>query len=218
MDHHAPNLKVVARLDAEHGIVLVGGAQFDVAFCLVRKVEVFHRELAVPVSHYDRAVAGLDGAVDNHAVAIEDAGVFHRVAVDVAIERGFGVLDIIFVEIQPLVLIIVGGRWEARSDRRVLQREICRERALYDFDISHEVQMCQGFYANKKKYNGNIGRKRQLRTGQLLRSIMTATGTTRPIIYACSAERQLKFMKVVQVVDKKTRFANQLSKTAVMNK
>ena len=132
MDHHAPNLKVVARLDAKHRTVLVGRAQLYVAIRLVREVEVFHRKLAIPKRHDNRAVASLDSAVNDNAVAIEDAGVFHRVAVDVAIERGLGMLDVIFVEIEALVLIIVGRRRETRPDRRVLQGKVGGKRAFYD--------------------------------------------------------------------------------------
>ena len=138
MDHHAPNLKVVARLDAKHRIVLVGRAQLYVAIRLVREVEVFHRKLAVPKRHDNRAVASLDSAVNDNAVAIEDAGIFHRVAVNIAIERGLGMLDVIFVEIEALVLIIVGRRRETRPDRSVLQSKVGGKRAFYDFDVSHK--------------------------------------------------------------------------------
>ena len=77
MDHHAPNLKVVARLDARHSIVRVCRAQLYVAIRRGRGVEVFHRKLAVPQRHDNLAVASLDSAVNDNAVAIEDAGIFH---------------------------------------------------------------------------------------------------------------------------------------------
>ena len=86
MHHHSPHFEVIPRLDAEHRIVLVGRAQFDIPLTLMREVKVFHRELPIPESHNNLTVMSLHGPVDYHLVAIKDAGILHRVARDIAIE------------------------------------------------------------------------------------------------------------------------------------
>lgn len=80
MDDGAQHFEVVAGFHLKDGIVGIGGFQFDIALAAMCQVEIFHGELSVPEGHHDGTVARLHGTVDNHAVAVENAGILHRVA------------------------------------------------------------------------------------------------------------------------------------------
>ena len=108
VDDYAPHLKVIASLYLEHGIVRIGRSQFNIPLALMRQVEVLDGKLTVPVGHDDGAVMRFHRTVDDDPVTIEDASILHRVTLDVAIERGFWMPDIVAVEVQRLMDIVLG--------------------------------------------------------------------------------------------------------------
>ena len=144
VDHHAPHLKVVLLSDLEDGVGVVGRAQFDISLAPVGEVEIFHRKLPVPEGDDDRSIVWLHGPVYDHAVAVEDARVLHRVALHVAIERRLGVADVVLVEVQRVVAIVVRRRRKSRHDGRVLQFELRVEQSLSDLDVAHAFCVVAG--------------------------------------------------------------------------
>ena len=108
MDDYAPHLKVIASLYLEHGIVWIGRTQFYIPLALMRQVEVLDGKLTVPEGYDDGAVMRFHRTVNDYPVTIEDASILHRVTLDVAIERGFWMPDIVTVEVQRLVDIVFG--------------------------------------------------------------------------------------------------------------
>jgi hypothetical protein len=68
------------------------------------QIQVLHREaFTSPPSHNDRAVMRLNSSVYNHAVTVQDARILHRIAMNIAIERSLGMLDIVTIKVQRLV-------------------------------------------------------------------------------------------------------------------
>ena len=86
MDDDPPDFEIIAGFYFENWIVGVGGTKFYVAFRLVGEVEILHREFAVPKSNNNRTVVWVNRFVNNYAVTIEDAGIFHRIAFYITIE------------------------------------------------------------------------------------------------------------------------------------
>ena len=99
-------------IDADGGIVVVGGDKLDVAFFLVAEVEGLNREFAVEVCHYNVPVLRVLALVDNEDVAVVDVGILHALAHDTAVEGGFGIVDEFLVEVYALLYIVLcrGGK------------------------------------------------------------------------------------------------------------
>lgn len=67
-------------------------------------------------------MSGLQSPVYNQDVAIENADPLHGVAADPAVEGGNRVLYEVFIEVQALVQIVIGGAGKARRDAAHVQR------------------------------------------------------------------------------------------------
>ena len=140
VDDDSPDFEVVVFGNLENGEVGIGGLQFVVAVVLMLEVEVFHGEVAVEKTDDDGAVVGFDGAVDDDAVAVEDAGILHRHTFHLAIEGGFGMAYVVAVEVEGFVGIVVGRRGKSGNDACVLQFQLGVEDASDDLYVSHAVR------------------------------------------------------------------------------
>jgi hypothetical protein len=89
----------------------MGGLQPPAALVLVEKLE---RE--GPLDHGDHHPAGpgLNGPVHHQQVAVEDAGIAHRLAAHPQEEGAAGVADQHIVEVDAALDVVVGGAGEAR--------------------------------------------------------------------------------------------------------
>ena len=137
VNHCTPDAELVRVVNPEHGVVGVGRAQLNVAVLAVCQVEVLHREATIPPGNDDGTIVGFHGAVDDYPVAIEDAGILHRIAIHIAIERSLGVLDEVAVEVQRLVDIVFRRRRESCRHIGMYQLQPGAESSFYNLDITH---------------------------------------------------------------------------------
>src|SRR5919112_2273637 len=115
----APDLEVHALDDLDGLVLVVLGHEPDAA---AAEAQALDAELVVDARDDDIAVVGLDGAVyDEYR-----AGVYprprHRVARDAHVEGRHGVFDEVAVQVEVPLDVALGGRWEARRDRRHEER------------------------------------------------------------------------------------------------
>ena len=110
MNDHAPNFEIVAGFYFEDGEIGVSGAKLDIAFGLMGKVEILHSKLAVPKGNDDGAVMRLYGLVDNDSVA---------------------------VEVECIVDIVIGWRWESGFDASMFQLQFSIEQTFLYLNVAH---------------------------------------------------------------------------------
>ena len=140
MHHHSPHLECITSLHTKHWEFLIGRTQFDIPLTLMRKVKIFDSKLPVPESHHYRPAMRLHSPVDYHPVAVEYSCVLHRVTRYIPEERCLGMADKVAVEVEPLVLIVVGGRRKSRHHCRMFQFESRGEVSPYYSYISHNIR------------------------------------------------------------------------------
>lgn len=71
--------------------------------------ELLDCELTIHDRNNHAAIRRLKGTIHNKQIAIVDTEIRHGLTFHPDEERGFGVLDQVFVETQPL-LVVIGGR------------------------------------------------------------------------------------------------------------
>ena len=81
------------------------------------ELKLFDRVLAVDIRHDEVAVLRLKTAVDDDEVAVEDACVAHRIAVDMSIESGLGIGREAAGEVDTLARMVSRRRGETCMDR-----------------------------------------------------------------------------------------------------
>lgn len=113
--------------NAPNGEIVVGGNLYLWESGIVRyepctcargvELELFDRVFAVDIRHDEVAILRLKAAVDDDKVAVENACVTHRIAVDMGIESGLGIGREAAGEVDTLARMVGCRRRETCMDR-----------------------------------------------------------------------------------------------------
>jgi len=126
---HTPDDELLAFLEGDVRKGRIAGFEFDLAVALV---ELFDGDLPIDHGHDDAAILGLQGAIDDQQVPIEDPEENHRVPTDDEQESSRWVGDELRRQIYPLLPQIFRRRWKACSD---LLHKLCQpHRQGVDFE------------------------------------------------------------------------------------
>jgi hypothetical protein len=126
--HYAPDLSFDQVLDSKRRQVgVVEGEARDVAL----DDEALQAHGAIDDRHHNAAVAGLEAAVGDCQIPVEDAGPAHAVAGDVPGESGGWVRRKPARQLQRTFQEVVGWRWEARAECGPLDRDADRAGAVW---------------------------------------------------------------------------------------
>ena len=110
MDCHAPDLHVAAAVQIQRGIVRIGSFQAKSA---LMASETLEGEASIEDSHHHSARPGVETAIHHQQITILDAGSSHGMSAHPQEERAGGMADQLFIQINPHLDVVVGGRGKA---------------------------------------------------------------------------------------------------------
>ena len=102
--YHTPNLEVHVVIDLDWFKLWIVRHEVQVTPLFL---DAFHGEFTIDDAQYNALIPRCFGTGHNQKVAITNAGTFHGVAFHPHVERGCGMLDKEFVEIDGQIEIIV---------------------------------------------------------------------------------------------------------------
>lgn len=129
--HHAPDREFVFGRDLHDPVAGIRRHEQDAPRLHPHPLEC---ELAIDTGYGQAAVVGRYGLVHDQDVALTDAFVLHRVALDPREKRGLGVADDQPVQIERTLRVILGRRRETRMHRISGERQPHRIAALRTVD------------------------------------------------------------------------------------
>lgn len=126
--------------DLQGGVGGVLGGEEDLAF---DQLEALADQVAAEFGHDDGAVLGLEGPVHHQQVAGEDAGTGHGIARHAEAEGGGFVANEVFVEVETLFEVVIGGGEGARGDAGEIEGDL---EGLSDLGGAQRAQFgCHGY-------------------------------------------------------------------------
>lgn len=115
-DHYTEHGEPVGSLDAVSPMPRIRRLRLQNGDTALDPQSLDRRSIAGKEGHDDIALLGHERTIDQHAVAIEDAGAIHRIAGDSVEHRRFGISNQPFLKIAALFGKLVNGIWSARRE------------------------------------------------------------------------------------------------------